>query len=267
MLPTNIIAADSLIAIQGDLFDGTRMKLVHDSRKGNARAAVFMPCGSGSIHEQWLTSGDRSWDMIAYCYDNTYVDSIQADMVYRRAGSFNGTKFSSFARLISDNPDLVEAYDYWMLLDNDILTTMNDIERLFHIMVEHRLDLAQPSLTNDSYCAWPIFKQKNGSDLRYVNAVEIMSFMFSRQAIMHGMHLFHQSISGYGIDLAFGETVRKKLGTKPAVIDAVSVRHTKEIDQFSGKFYTMLRDASISPMDELYHMQRLYKFDIRFFEI
>jgi len=267
VLPTNIIAADNLIAIQGDLFDGTRMKLVRDSRKRNARAAVFMPCGVGSIHEQWLTSIDRPWDMVAYCYDDTYVDSIPADIVYRRDGSFNGTKFSSFARLISDDPDFMEAYDYWMLMDNDILTTMDDIERLFHIMAEHKLDLAQPSLTDDSYCAWPILKQKNNSDLRYVNAVEIMSFMFSKQTLMHGIHLFHQSISGYGIDLAFGEIVRRKLGTKPAVIDAVAVRHTKKIDQLSGKFYTMLRDASISPMDELYHMQRLYKFDIRFFEI
>lgn len=266
MLPSNISAENKLIATQFDLFEKTRMKLVRCNTETNANVAVFMPCGSGSIHDQWLTHSKKSWDLIVYCYDDTYVDSITADYVFKKDGVFNGTKFCSFARLINDYPYLLDKYDFWMLMDNDILTTNEDIEKLFTIMCDDGIDLGQPSLTADSYCAWPIFKQKSGGRLRYVNAVEIMSFIFSKRAIAHGIHLFQQSISGYGIDLAFGDIVRQQLRTKPAVIDAVAVKHTKEIDQEDGSFYTMLRQASISPLDELYQLQRLYKFDIGFYE-
>ena len=97
--------------------------------------------------------------------------------------SQRGTKTTAIDKILNTEPQLLLQYDAVLFLDNDIALGAQDIERLFATMREHGLDLAQASLSAESDCIWPVFKQPNvGGGVRRVNSVEIMMPCISRRA-------------------------------------------------------------------------------------
>jgi hypothetical protein len=256
---------DALIEVQARVYQQTGLTLLADTRRGRRRTAVFLQCGSDSCHEDWYRLAARSWDLVVNFFDDRYLNCIAGDLVFRQRGV--GSKFTAFWCLIRDYPEIVWSYDYWMLMDDDLLTSMDDIERLFKIVITRSLDQAQPSLTQDSDCAWPVFKQVPGSKIRHVNGVEIMSPILSRRALVLGKHVFAQTVSGWGLDLALGKIARERLRTEPAVIDEIRIKHTKRIDTSTGSFYKFLQGVGISAKVEWRHLVRLYNTETHFFEL
>jgi hypothetical protein len=256
---------DALIEIQTGVYQQAGLALLADTRQCSRRIAVFLQCGSDSCHEDWYRPTARSWDLVVNFFDDHYLNCIAGDLIFRQQGA--GSKFTAFWCLIRDYPEIAWSYDYWMLMDDDLCTSMDDLERLFKIVIDENLDQAQPSLTHDSDCAWPVFKQVPESKIRRVNGVEIMSPILSRRALVLGKHLFAQTVSGWGLDLALGKIVRERLSTKPAVIDEIKVKHTKRIDTYTGSFYTFLQGVGISAKVEWQHMVRLYNTEAHFFEL
>jgi hypothetical protein len=258
-------SAEILVTAQKRYQEGLSMKCIREVRNEHQKYAVYFQCGSGSIHERWLGSSSRNWDLIVNHYDQTYVGKIPCNVEFLQTGANPGTKFTSFAMLLSNWRNLIASYEYILLLDDDILISENDINRLFSISSEMSLNCAQASLTPDSFCAHPVVKNAGGSGIRYVNAVEIMMPMLSRNALNLGGHFFSQTISGWGLDMA----ICKYLGDqqKVAVIDNVIAQHTKSINLEEGAFYKMLRKAYIYPEIELTHLQRIYGFGRSLYEI
>lgn len=257
--------ADVLVTVQRLNQLGTKTRCVADRRTSARQFAVFLQCGSGSVHEQWLSDEGRPWDLIVNHYDPTYAGRIASDMEFWQEGALPGTKFTAFASLLEARRELTSAYDYWLLLDDDVAMSQADVTRLFSIARDNALDLAQASLSADSYCAHPVF-QTSGGGLRSVNAVEIMMPMISQRALRIGEHLFSQTVSGWGLDLVLGDLVHKHLGSRAAVIDEVVARHERPIDVEAGAFYKMLHAAWIFPQIELSHLQRIYGVGRQFFE-
>ena len=229
----------------------TKMVPVKNVKKRENRLAVYLQCGSASLHNLWLTDRKKPWDLIVNHYDSTYVEKIPADVEFKQVGRCPGTKTTSFYCLLSEFENILSEYDYIMLMDDDIFITESEITRLFEIAKESGLDLIQASLSEDSSCSYDVFRNNPGAYLRYVNSVEIMMPVFSRRALESTRHLFAESVSGWGIDLVAGKLVRERLGTCPAVIDLVVARHLKPIDLKGGEFYKMLRNANINPEIEM----------------
>jgi hypothetical protein len=248
--------ADALIEIQTKLYRNSRLDLVVDSRRNCRSTAVFIQCGADSRYMDWYEPGPRSWDLVANFYDDRRMYSSEFDVLFRQKGL--GSKCSAFWTLIRDYPKLVWPYDYWLLMDDDLITSMRDIDRFLEIVADKNLDLAQPSLTHDSYFSWPVFKTVSKSMIRPVNGVEIMSPILSRRALRVVKHLFSQTVSGWGICLALGKIVRDSIGTVPAVVDKCAMKHTKPVDTSAGSCYKFLQKVGISARVELRHMQRLY---------
>lgn len=65
-------------------------------------------------------------------------------------------------------------YDYVWLPDDDIAARSADIDAIFDAMRHYELDIAQPSLTRDSYFTHFVLMSCPGFVLRYTNFVEIM---------------------------------------------------------------------------------------------
>ncbi|HET9908418.1 MAG TPA: DUF707 domain-containing protein [Anaerolineales bacterium] len=227
-----------------------------DRRSIPKRFAVFFQCGSGSVHKEWLTENSKDWDLLINHYDETYLNKISCDVEFQQTGKKAGTKSTAFHMLLERWPQLLEPYDYVLLLDDDILLEEKDISRLFHIASEHNLHLAQASLSSNSNCAHQIFKNPGKTGIRYVDGVEIMMPLLSKRAIDVGRHLFRQAISGWGVDFVLGKLLSAKGGA--AIIDDVIVWHTKPINVEEGAFYRMLHEAYIYPEIELTNLQRIY---------
>jgi len=259
--------ADVLLALQSELRARTETQLVRDRRDQPRPFAVFLQCGHGSVHPRWLTSAPRNWDLIVNHYDSTFLDRIDCDVELVQAGELAGTKFTAVCSMLRRWPALLRAYDFILLLDDDIYIELGDIEKLFTAAVENGLDLAQASLSPDSACAHEVFLTQRRNGLRYVSAVEIMMPLLSRRALDVADPLFCQSISGWGIDVALAHLLRERYGSNFAVLDGVVARHTKPIDTEEGSYYKMLRGARIYPELELGHLQALYGTSLCFQEV
>ena len=173
--------------------------------------------------------------------------------------SQRGTKTTAIDKLLNSESQLLLEYDAVLFLDNDIALGARDIERLFATMREHELDLAQASLSAESDCVWPVFKQPNvGDGVRRVNSAEIMMPCLSRRALVKVGWAFSESVSGFGVDLLLGHGMAQQGIVRAAVIGSVVAHHEKKIDEKGGEFYSFMRRSNINPKLELWFIMNRY---------
>jgi hypothetical protein len=259
--------SDALLSVQRAYLARTAMQRVHDRRNGLRRFAVYLQCGSGSIHQQWLTAASKPWDLIVNHYDWTYAGQLECDVEFQQVGELPGTKFTSFHTLLKTWPELTSRYAYILLLDDDIYLKEQDLTALFAVAEEKGLDLLQASLSSDSQGCHDVFFGRETGGLRFTNGIEIMMPVISRRALTEGGHLFGETISGWGLDLALGKLVAERLGGQAAIADQIIARHTKPIDFESGAYYRMLKREHIFPLLEYRYLQQKYQCDKDFFEV
>lgn len=239
---------EALEGVQRRFLERVSVDIIADRRRRPAAWAVFLQCGRASLHPKWLTAASKPWHLIANFYDDSYNQPIDADMVMAQN---RGTKFAAVYRLLENHPAFFDAYDYVVLLDDDLLITEEGLTRLFRLADTLSLQLAQPAVAPGSAHTWPVLLRRDDTLGRYVSAVEIMMPLISREALALGRHLFARSISGWGLDFALGDLVSRAFGPRRiAVIDAVSAMHAKAIDVTQGAYYRMLRGHGISPLVE-----------------
>ncbi len=232
------------------------------------RFLVFLQAGPASLHRNWFDPGaSRNWDLLVNYYDASgFEPGLGEHVVFQP-----GTKFTAMARLVRDVPQIFEKYDAVLFLDDDIEVTMAGVDRFFAIAAEQGLDLAQMALSNDSHCVWPSLFRSNGvaqspTGWRRLNAVEIMMPMLSRRAIGLSADTFKESVSGFGLDLLWGQRVTEA-GGRIGVVDSVTARHAKPIDETGGAYYTYLRSCQINPKAELWRLMQLFGLEIGLHEI
>ena len=204
---------------------------------------VIITCGQKSLHQFWEQDhkADSNFDLALLIYDDSsYNDINSANAKYIQKNK--GIKFKLFNQFLKENPNVINEYEYFLLFDDDLLCTVDDLSQFFNIIKEHNFDLSQPSLTQDSYYSHiPTVKHDN-SYYRLTNYVEIMCPAFSQRFLKEVMPIFDEMEFGIGWGLEqywfeFLENykgISKYLG-KVGVIDAVSVKHTKPA--MSGTFY------------------------------
>jgi hypothetical protein len=258
---------DVLLSLQRSYLARTAMQRVWDRRRGDRRFAVYLQCGSGSIHRRWLSGASKPWDLIVNHYDWTYAGQLACDVEFQQVGELPGTKFTSFHTLLQNWPELISSYAYILLLDDDIYLEERDVTALFAVAEDNGLDLAQASLSTDSQGCHEIFFTRGTGGLRFANGVEIMMPVISRRALEEGGHLFGETISGWGLDLALGKLVSERSHGKAAIADQVVARHTKAIDLNNGAYYRMLKREHIYPLLEYRYLQKKYRTDRAFFEV
>jgi len=188
-------------------------------------------------------------------------------MEFLQDGDVPGTKFTAFHALRNGWPTVADDYSHIMLLDDDIVFDWHDVDRLFALISDNDLTFAQAALSADSPCSWSVLKVKEGTVMRYMNAVEVMMPVMSRDLLRAAGHVFGESISGWGLDLAIGKIAEERFGRRTAVIDAVAAVHTKEIDEAEGALYRMLTAAGIYPVMEMRYLAAKYQAELDIREV
>jgi len=251
--------------IQAGFHERTSIEIIKDERKGNRRFAVFLQCSANANHREWFTQIPRTWDLLVNLFQDQSEAPEGSDLVMRQTGG--GCQAAVIAYMMKHCPEILRSYDYWMALDDDILTSVDDLNLLFQIVNDHQLDMAQPSLTRDSCCVYPVLFADPLGGMRKLNATESMVPIFSRRLIDASVSLFSESISGGAIDLVMGKITRTQLGTDPTVIDAVSVRHCKKVDYSGGGYYQFLQKVKISTLVESRLLVAKYGSESTIFEL
>lgn len=223
------------------------------------RFLVALQTGPGSVHRTWFSGdADRNWDLLVNYYDVQGFDAGLGEHVVFQPG----TKFTAMARLVREVPQIFERYEAILFLDDDIEVSMGGLDRFFNICFSHGLDLAQMALSRRSHCIWPSLYQRSeaassANGWRQLNAVEIMMPLLSRRAVGLVSDTFQESVSGFGLDLLWGQRVREA-GGKIGIIDKVCVHHEKPIDDVGGAYYAYLRSCQINPKAELCRIMQMW---------
>lgn len=190
--------------------------------------AVFVPVGKDSLHRQ-LLKGDADFDLHLLIYDGSYNKFCNdSDFVACDAGY----KMDMTYRYLHRHPELFEKYEYFFLLDDDIVISTEDVNRLFSMMREYQLKIAQPSLVM-SYYTYKHTAFHPFYILRYTNFVEMMMPCFSRDALKAVLPTFEQKIRWCGIEMHWPVLVG--LNHKDiAIVDAVSAKHTRPVQSWNS---------------------------------
>lgn len=191
------------------------------------RNLVVVRAGKNSLHPRWLESAHvRNWDLIVSLFDPQakFDHGDDIEIVTRPGGKWDGLYY------LFQNSDLLERYDYIWLPDDDIDTDAPSIDAIFNNMKKFNLDIAQPSLTRDSFYTHFLCLSCLGFYLRYTNFVEIMVPCLRASVLKTVLNDFEDNMSGFGLDYIWCRLTENGF-QKSAIIDQVQVRHTRPIGQ------------------------------------
>ena len=191
------------------------------------RYLVIVRAGEQSLHPAWLGGADRSWDLFV----SWYGDAAYSPVADERVAAAKGGKWNVLCEQFAAFPELLGAYDYFWIPDDDIQTDSATIDGLFRIAAAEGLPLCQPSLTPDSYFSYVHTVQSPSFRLRYTTFVEIMAPCMSRQALLRVIPHARQSTTGFGLNRIWA-LLEDDNRHRAAIIDAVAVRHTRPIGKF-----------------------------------
>jgi hypothetical protein len=250
---------EALLAAQQVFRAQAETIITTDHRISTKPFAVYLQCGDESLWGNWQPSQEQSWHLLINHYDSSYAGKTPCDVEFRQLGKNPGTKFTSFHSLLEKYPYILEPYEYILLLDDDVLFENGDINRLFSIVQQHGWEMAQPSLSADSFCSFPVFFNPGKNGWRQVNGVEIMMPVYSARILGMIKELIVQSISGWGLDAALSVMAARQ-GFQAVVVDDVIARHTKQTNADIGQYYQMLHQTQIYPEIEFTHLQKKYGF-------
>lgn len=140
--------------------------------------AVFVSAGKTSLHRQ-LLKGDADFDLHLLIYDDSY-NQFCDDTKFISVQS--GYKMDMTYHYLQCHPEFLENYDYFFLMDDDIVMSTEEVNKLFCMMRKYKLKIAQPSLVM-SYYTYAHTTHHPHCILRYTNFVEMMIPCFSKEAL------------------------------------------------------------------------------------
>jgi len=232
-------------------------KFKESNRK--SKGLVFVQAGPLSLHQHWYDANTAEFDLLLNYYNPTGFDANEGDYVFSQVG----TKFTAFAKLYAQYEAMFNSYEYVYLLDDDIYIDTHAINTMFDLCIRNQAAGAQPSLTQNSHCIWPVFFNQ-GTGIRQVNGVEIMMPVLSRELMRQCAPTFFESVSGFGLDLYISKLVQEHLSGKLYVFDTVQAVHDKPIDDSGGAYYENMRKNLINPKAELWSLVEKYGLPINF---
>ena len=216
--------------------DGRKNYLFHPIKEEKVRKdgpykknAVFVAAGKDSLHRQ-LLKGEADFDLHLLIYDDSYnkfyndTDFICADAGYKMDMTY---------RYLHRHPELIEKYEYFFLMDDDIEMSTEEVNKLFRMMGEYKLQIAQPSLVM-SYYTYEHTLHNPLCILRYTNFVEMMVPCFSREALIKVLPTFEKKVRGCGIEFHWPILINTNQQDM-AIIDLVCAKHKRLLQKWSDE--------------------------------
>ncbi len=222
------------------------------------RNIVIMPFGRSSRRSEWIfNSYDRPFDVLLLTYHPpAEIKDLNLDSTHYRVLNLQDFKWVMIHKLLVQNQDILNRYDYFFFVDDDIEISLANVENLFLLTNKYNLVMSQPVLSRDSYKSWRVLRKKFVSGIRYLSTVELMCPVMSRVAVEELLPTFNLNKSGWGIDILWGDLIRRKFGEKSiAVFDLIVARHAKPVGQ--GELYEKLGKSAFDERDEIFQKYQL----------
>ncbi|KAL9246518.1 hypothetical protein vseg_020042 [Gypsophila vaccaria] len=142
------------------------------------------------------------------------------------------------------HPDIVAAYDYIFIWDEDLGVEHFDAEKYLEVVKKHGLEISQPGLVVNSGLTWEMTKRRGGREVhKKTNEIpgrcsdpllppcaafiEIMAPVFSREAWRCVWYMIQNDlVHGWGLDYALRKCVQPE-HEKIGVVDSQWIDHKR----------------------------------------
>jgi len=178
---------------------------------------VYVPCPKGVCSAE-LFGDNRQFDVAINDYTGSNMVPEQAEY------KFSIDKWK-YPHIKEDMKDIVSNYKACAFIDDDIKVSTEELNRLFTIGMDNKLNIWHPALTLNSHSSWQHLYQRPNSSIRPTNTVEIMAPFFSKAALAICWDTLNVNYSAWGIEIVWFHLL--KPNTKTMIIDAVPVTHTR----------------------------------------
>jgi hypothetical protein len=224
---------------------------------------LIIPAGKKSEYIKWNSDLSHvNFDLCILNYEKNYtfddITSKNAKFLLNK----QGMKWKIISSLYKEMPELLENYEYTMMMDDDIETTPSNINKFFNIIKKENFDLSQPALSEGSTFSYPETLKIN-CYYHITNMVEIMMPCFSKRYLKLALDDINNCITGIGWGLegawtkkyhaGYGRTI---FGGNIGIIDCVDFFHKRPVGGFDSKIYEKYGDPNIS----LKHQEKLNNF-------
>lgn len=204
---------------------------------------IIARVGDNSLHPEWLKEKSPNFD-IFLSYFGDELNKYREQATYYE--QVKGGKWPEIARIVNDNSDIMAKYDAIWMPDDDLLISTKEINRMFNFFNALELDLAQPSLSKNSYFSYSQLLNIPQNLIRYVNFVEVMAPIFSGSGLEQLKHTFSMSPSGWGLDSVWPKVIKNPNKRKIAILDVTQVIHTRPV---GGELYK--KNPNLSPQADV----------------
>lgn len=173
-----------------------------------------------------------TFDLFVFDYsgqdNSSKLSNSSPKYYYAKKTECKGDMLQSIYEYLLDKE--VVSFSYIGILDDDILISVSDLNKILFIAAVEELDVFQASLTHDSHYHHRQFLHKAGYVVKPTPWVEIMAPFYANAIFFEAGKDFNKSISGTGLDVYLIPTVQVLLGkTKTAVVHAVQMKHCRPI--------------------------------------
>tara|TARA_B100001758_G_scaffold247851_1_gene267757 strand:+ start:11809 stop:13272 length:1464 start_codon:yes stop_codon:yes gene_type:complete len=144
-------------------------------------------CGNSKDYDLWVTYyGDDEKKYKLYSKHSDYITKRK------------GFKFQNFYDLYN-NKDLSQ-YERIFILDDDIIISTQDINKMFNISEKYDLNICGPTFNPRCKISHPKTINNPKWFMRYTNYVEVNVPLFKKEALRRLMDVFDPKLVGWGID-------------------------------------------------------------------
>jgi len=196
---------------------------------------VFSSVGDNTNFDSLWIGDNMNYDIYVIYYGNN--DSIynkyksKVTFIEKRIGS----KFQNFKYFYEKYIEVINKYDRFFILDDDILFHVEDINNMFNISREYNLEICGPSFSKESKISMPITRHTPNILLSYTNFVEVNTPLFTRTALDKLMEKLDYRLIGWGIDFLYIICNGKEKKESYAIVHKIVCENPKDINKKEGK--------------------------------
>jgi hypothetical protein len=206
-------------------------KKVDQSKSGDW--LIYTSAGENANVAMWL-KGNTQFDLwITYYGDedeNGNRLEEQSDYYNRRKGS----KWQNLSFAYTEWPEIFKQYSAIFVMDDDIVITAKEINRLFKIREEYGLNLLQPAFSPLGKISHLITHPVYNSYIRFTNFVECNVPLFETEILEKFMKVYDEQLVGYGTDYWYSHLAMD--GEESiAVVDGIVCTNPKDSVKKAGK--------------------------------
>ena len=182
-----------------------KKKKVAQPKEEPIKDLVFTSAGDKTnFHNLWIGKKQK-YDVMVVYYGvndlkyNTYAK--KADYILKRKGS----KFQNFHYIYENYPEIINKYDRFFILDDDIIFNVEDINKMFELSKKYNFKICGPTFKDSPECkiSHIVTKTENKNQFRYTNFIEVNVPLFNREALDKLMKYYDPVLIGWGIDYLF----------------------------------------------------------------